>query len=181
MTLVTKEDADTAIEKLNGKELDGRPLRVEVAKPKEKKVVESHNVEDAGEEADEGAPQKRAPGRGRRGRGSRGRGRGGARVAEGSARPPTQPSTTVAHAGNLPFSITDEDLKEHFKDFKVKSATVQKKLRGRSKGYGFVEFETEAELQRAVETMDQSVIDGRKITVKVALVPINKPAAEESA
>lgn len=72
--------------------------------------------------------------------------------------------------GSLAWATTDESLKEHFASIgPVTSASVIKeKMTGRSKGFGFVEYENEADAKTAVEKLNGSELDGRSITVAEA-------------
>lgn len=72
--------------------------------------------------------------------------------------------------GGLPYSVTSSQLEEMFaKNGKVSSATViSDKYTGRSKGFGFVEMEDDAEADKAIEALNQTEIEGRKIAVNVA-------------
>lgn len=72
--------------------------------------------------------------------------------------------------GGLPYSITSAQLEEMFaKIGKVSSAAViTDKYTGRSKGFAFVEMEDDTEAEKAIKTLDQSDLEGRKIAVNVA-------------
>src|SRR4030043_1714603 len=72
--------------------------------------------------------------------------------------------------GGLPYSVTSSQLEEMFaKIGKVTSATViSDKYTGRSKGFGFVEMEDDKKADKAIETLNQTEIDGRAIAVNVA-------------
>lgn len=74
------------------------------------------------------------------------------------------------YVGNLPYSITDQMLSDLFSQFgAVTSATViTDRGSGRSKGFGFVEFENEADAQKAIEEMHGKDYQGRNLTVNVA-------------
>ena len=74
------------------------------------------------------------------------------------------------YVGNLPWSATDEVLKETFSAAgKVDTATViMDKMSGRSKGFGFVEMSSEDEAQKAIEMFNGKELDGRKLTVNEA-------------
>lgn len=119
-----------------------------------------------------------APARRGRGRGPR---RGGRRTTSqsGEEKPavPKVESKTSLFVANLPFSVTDETLKnEVFAGHPVtKAYVVVIKRTGRSKGFGFVEFATEAEANNALSVNDKVVSD-RPISVKKALVPEAAPA-----
>ncbi len=71
------------------------------------------------------------------------------------------------HIGNLAYSVTDDALKTAFSQFgTVCSATIVKdKISGRSKGFGFVEMETEAEATDAIEKLNKSSFEGRTMFV----------------
>jgi RNA recognition motif-containing protein len=74
------------------------------------------------------------------------------------------------YVGSLPYNTTDQQLKEHFSAAgNVTSAMViSDKFSGRSKGFGFVEFETDEEAQKAVEMFNGSDLGGRNIVVNEA-------------
>lgn len=72
--------------------------------------------------------------------------------------------------GSLPWSTTSDELKDHFsKAGTVISATViTDKMTGRSKGFGFVEFENDADADNAIQMFNGSELGGRNITVNEA-------------
>jgi RNA recognition motif-containing protein len=72
--------------------------------------------------------------------------------------------------GGLPFSTTDDELRELFAAHgAVASATVVKdRDSGRSKGYGFVEFENDDEGKAAEQALNNSELGGRNISVAQA-------------
>lgn len=72
--------------------------------------------------------------------------------------------------GNLPYSVDDRQLEEIFsKAGKVESAAViTQRETGRSKGFGFVEMATPEEAKAAVEQLNDSEVEGRKIVVSIA-------------
>jgi RNA recognition motif-containing protein len=72
--------------------------------------------------------------------------------------------------GGLPFATTDDELKEAFAAHgAVASATVVRdRDSGRSKGFGFVEFESEDEGKAAQTALNGSDMGGRTITVDAA-------------
>ncbi len=74
------------------------------------------------------------------------------------------------YVGGIPYSSTDETLKEHFsKAGNVVSATIiNDKMTGRSKGFGFVEMSTDAEAAAAIEMFHGKELDGRNLTVNEA-------------
>ena len=74
------------------------------------------------------------------------------------------------YVGGLPYSTTEEELKEAFSAAgNVTSAVIiTDRMSGRSKGFGFVEFETEEEAAKAIEMFHESEMGGRKIIVNEA-------------
>ena len=79
--------------------------------------------------------------------------------------------------GNLPFTMTDDQLNAVFAAYgKVVSANIVfDKFSHRSKGFGFVEFETEEEAKAAMQALDGSDQNGRPMAVKEALPRPEKP------
>ncbi len=74
------------------------------------------------------------------------------------------------YVGNLPYSSTDDTLRETFSQHgTVDSATIiNDRDTGRSKGFGFVEMSSESEAQAAIEALDGTSLDGRQIKVNEA-------------
>lgn len=72
--------------------------------------------------------------------------------------------------GSLPWAVDDARLAEIFSQAgNVVSAQVLKdRNTGRSRGFGFVEMSTDEEAQKAVDTLNGSDVDGRKIVVNIA-------------
>ncbi|NQT28069.1 MAG: RNA-binding protein [Candidatus Omnitrophica bacterium] len=78
------------------------------------------------------------------------------------------------YVGNLEYSVDDAALKSFIeskglqtKDVKV----ISDKYTGRSKGFGFVAFETDQELQKAIEALDGQDLNGRDLKVNKARPP----------
>ncbi len=72
--------------------------------------------------------------------------------------------------GNLPFKLTDQELKSFFETVgQVSSAIiVTDKFSGRSRGFGFVEMENDAEANEAIAKLNGSELLGRQIVVNEA-------------
>jgi len=70
----------------------------------------------------------------------------------------------------LNYETTSEGLKEAFSSFgNVTSANVIiDKHSGRSRGFGFVEMSTEEEAQEAIQELNDTELEGRRIVVKKA-------------
>ena len=79
--------------------------------------------------------------------------------------------------GGLPFSTTDDELREIFAAHgAVASANVVRdRESGRSKGFGFVEFENDEEGKAAEKALNGSEIGGRSISVAEARPIEDKP------
>lgn len=74
------------------------------------------------------------------------------------------------YVGNVPFSATEGTLIEWFSPFgNVETATViTDRASGRSKGFGFVEFSSDDEAERAISEMNGKEMEGRALTVNEA-------------
>lgn len=72
--------------------------------------------------------------------------------------------------GGLPFSTTDEELADIFGAHGTVASAVVVKDRdtGRSKGFGFVEFENDDEGKAAEKALHNSEVGGRTVTVNEA-------------
>ena len=74
------------------------------------------------------------------------------------------------YVGNLPYSATEQSLRDAF----AASGTVDSvslitdRDSGQSKGFGFVEMSTDAEVQAATQAMNGQTLDGRQIKVNEA-------------
>ncbi|MDO8498397.1 MAG: RNA-binding protein [bacterium] len=74
------------------------------------------------------------------------------------------------YIGNLPWSVDNTKLAELFQKYpSVTSANViMDRQTNRSRGFGFVEFSDDAEAMKAVEEMNETDIEGRKLVVNEA-------------
>jgi len=74
------------------------------------------------------------------------------------------------YVGNLPWSTTSADLEAMFAPHgAVRSAEViSDRETGRSRGFGFVEMETNEGLQAAIAALNGQEINGRPLTVNEA-------------
>jgi RNA recognition motif-containing protein len=206
--LDSEEDAQKAVQLMNKKEINGRPINVEIAKPQDetkerqpreprepreprapkaegengarrrprrrtgrKKEEESEAPASKAEnenKEDEDRPRRRPRNRRNRGPGS-----------PGEKRVPNEEkeeSKTTLFVANLPFSLDDDGFAKVVTDLnlKLKAAHVVKKRNGRSKGYGFIEFDTQEDQQKALGALNKKVIDSRELSVKVALTEIKR-------
>ncbi|HOD84552.1 MAG: RNA recognition motif [Planctomycetes bacterium ADurb.Bin126] len=74
------------------------------------------------------------------------------------------------YVGNLPYDVTDADLEQLFNQHgTVQSAQViQDRMTGRSKGFGFVEMDSDQEAQAAINDLNGKDYGGRALTVNEA-------------
>ena len=74
------------------------------------------------------------------------------------------------YVGNVDYHLTEDQLKELFEEFgEVGSAKIiTDKFTGRSKGFGFVEMNNDAEAQEAIEALNGKTVNSREITVNKA-------------
>ena len=74
------------------------------------------------------------------------------------------------YVANLPYSASDDELRESFEAHgSVSSATVIKdRETGRSRGFGFVEMPNDEEARTAIENMNGADMGGRPLKVNEA-------------
>lgn len=74
------------------------------------------------------------------------------------------------YVGNLSYEISEPELKEMFEQFgTVESASIIKdKFSGQSKGFGFIEMDSQTEAQSAIEALNGKDVRGRSIIVNEA-------------
>src|SRR5882672_12329011 len=74
------------------------------------------------------------------------------------------------YVGNLPYNFTTQDLQQTFSPHGgVRSAEViMDRETGRSRGFGFVEMESDAASQQAIAALHEKDVGGRRITVNEA-------------
>jgi RNA recognition motif-containing protein len=215
----SEEVANNAVKIMNKKEIDGRAINVEVAKPREDEDTNGQQTNGASPNVNNSNNTRGSRGRGRggfrggfrgRGRGGfRGRGRGGFRRrfnnennnntnntnapegttnnVQGGGRRRTRgenqgqdtrtESKTTLFVANLPFSLDDAGFGKVFADngLKFKSAHVVQKRNGRSKGFGFAEFDAQEDQQKALQALNGKKVEERELIVKVALTEQQPP------
>lgn len=78
-------------------------------------------------------------------------------------------SQSKIYVGNLPYSVTEQDLMDMFSKYGVikQANLITDKETRRSKGFAFVTFET-AEAANAALALDNHEVDGRKLRVNLA-------------
>jgi RNA recognition motif-containing protein len=71
------------------------------------------------------------------------------------------------YVGNIPYAIRENEIAEVFNKYGkiVSIKIITDKYSGRSKGYGFVEMETEEQEELAIKECNRFVIAGRALVV----------------
>lgn len=211
--LSTPSEAERAIAELSGKEILERKVSVQLARTPQPAGEKTEGTQTDDANGDRARGSGRGRGRGARGRAARGgRTRADGKEdapadeeattaeetpaadteAKKDARPTKRergpPADGIASknkvmVANLPYDLTEEKLKELFKDFEPSSAKIAlrpiprfmiKKLQARGearkgRGFGFVTLASEELQQKAVAQMNGKEIEGREIAVKVAI------------
>lgn len=74
------------------------------------------------------------------------------------------------YIGNLPYSVDDASLHETFAAYGavLSAKVITDRESGRSKGFGFVEMENDADADRAIEEANGKEIGGRALNVSEA-------------
>jgi RNA recognition motif-containing protein len=152
-----EESVQKALEMFNGTELDGSEIAVEVAHPRKERAPREEGAAAASD-----------------------RPRGPRRPRTRRAPIDAPISKTVAYVGNLPFVADEESLGDIFEGCPFVEARIVRN-RDRSKGFGFVTFATEEDRDTAIERVDGSLVEGRKITVSPARERIETPPEHEAA
>jgi len=195
----SEEDAQKAVELMNKKEVNGRQINVEIAKPQEETTPKANAQqgengsneekketrrrprgprrrqgaapEAESEEGGQGEAQGEGEAPKRRTRRPRGPKTGQKRVSEEGSAANREESKTTLFVANLPFGLDDEGFAKVVGELGItaKTAHVVKKRNGRSKGYGFVEFDTEADQRKALDGLNKKSVEGRELSVKIAL------------
>ena len=74
------------------------------------------------------------------------------------------------YVGNLPYSLTEEDVAEKFKAFGEVSSTklIIDRATDKPKGFGFVEMPNDEEAKAAIAGLDGQDLEGRNMKVNEA-------------
>lgn len=83
---------------------------------------------------------------------------------------PVTPMSARLFIGNLPYTVTENDLQNHFTQAgAVVSAKIMlDRMTGKSRGFGFVEMSNEEEAKKAIELLHKKELQGRPLTVDSA-------------
>jgi RNA recognition motif-containing protein len=75
------------------------------------------------------------------------------------------------YIGNLEYSVTEDELRKKMEEngLQIKNLKIIKdRFTGKSKGFGFAEFENNNEVQLAIDSLDGQELKGRKLKVSRA-------------
>ena len=72
--------------------------------------------------------------------------------------------------GGIPYKTSEQALQDAFSQAGtvISARIIKERETGRSKGFGFVEMETEAMAQAAIDMWNEKELDGRKLIVNIA-------------
>jgi U1 small nuclear ribonucleoprotein len=80
----------------------------------------------------------------------------------------TQDAYKTLFVGRISYETTEQQLRHEFEQYgTVKSVRLVEDPEGKSRGYGFVEYEKEADMKNAYKYADGKKIDGRRVVVDV--------------
>ena len=74
------------------------------------------------------------------------------------------------YVGNLSYDATEDDLRKAFEEFGAVASVkiITDRITGKSKGFGFVEMDSDDEGQKAIDALNGKEIQGRAVRVNVA-------------
>ena len=78
--------------------------------------------------------------------------------------------SVTLYVGNISYSMKEEELRKAFGQFGevVSVKVIIDKRTGKSKGYGFVEMDSEASAEEALKNMNGKELAGRNVKVNKA-------------
>ncbi|KAK2950004.1 hypothetical protein BLNAU_15039 [Blattamonas nauphoetae] len=193
VTMKTKADAETAKEKGDKQVLDGRQLRVEIAREASERPPRrgrgrfsrgprrgprrfgGRGQRQGGaprrEDDRQGGAPRREGGERRRFRGGRGPRRFRARRERRVVDPNAPRSTTRVHVSNLPYKLNQDELAAAFKDYEVQEVILRHRRFDTSLnvGYGFVVFKNEAAQKKVLAERPEITLGDRSCRISAAL------------
>jgi RNA recognition motif-containing protein len=187
VTFSSPKEAEKAVSELHEKELLGRAIQVRHSKPKEplapkEKVVQKEKTPKEKVHKEQAPKEKKEAKDDVKPKKQKEKESPVENVAKPkkSSKPVNRIDTslnTSMYVANLPFKVRDADLFSIFKDYSVKNAYVVKRF-GRSRGFGFVEFETTAERDKVLGEVFNAIVNDRVIVMKPAMARDEGEAAE---
>ncbi|KAK2956221.1 putative RNA-binding protein CP33, chloroplastic [Blattamonas nauphoetae] len=150
--MANEDDALNAMKQLNNTEIEGRVINVELSRSTDDQRGTSSTQ-----------PTHRHRPTHQKGNKSR-------YPRRGVIDPNTPLSETGIHVKNLPWTITEEELRNAFPGCKVAEIVIAKTHTNRVIGYGFVYFENSEEMQKGLEIGQNLTIKDRLITCSRAFL-----------
>lgn len=84
------------------------------------------------------------------------------------------------YVGNLPYSTSEQDLKNLFTEYNPSSVKlIIDRETGRSKGFGFVEIDSKEDALKAIQALDKKNVDGKTLVVNEARPPQKREGGRE--
>jgi RNA recognition motif-containing protein len=89
--------------------------------------------------------------------------------------------SVTLYVGGVSYSSTEDSLRDAFSaaGAVVSAKIIMDKMTGRSRGFGFVEMENDADAEKAIAMLNEKELDGRKITVNIAKPLGDRPPRRE--
>ena len=81
------------------------------------------------------------------------------------------------YVSNLSFHTSDSDLKKLFSQYGAVSSAkvITDRETGKSRGFGFVEMDSDVEAKEAIKNLNNKDIEGRAMSVSVAREKTERP------
>lgn len=75
------------------------------------------------------------------------------------------------YVGNISFRMSEDDLRETFSQYGEVSSCkiITDRESGRSKGFGFIDMDSDSEAQAAIDALDGAEVEGRNLRVNQAI------------
>jgi len=85
------------------------------------------------------------------------------------------------YVGNLSYGLSERDIEQLFNEYGpvVKVNIITDRETGNSKGFGFVEMSEKEDGMKAIEGLNGSEVEGRKLTVNEARPREERPPRRE--
>ncbi len=82
------------------------------------------------------------------------------------------------YVGNLSYNVAEDELRQLFSQAgEIKEVTmILDRDTRRPKGFGFVEFMTQADAEKAIQMFNDYELDGRRLTVNMARPREERPS-----
>lgn len=86
------------------------------------------------------------------------------------------------YVGGLPYSTTEDQLRDAFAQAGAVSSAIiiMDKMTGRSKGFGFVEFASDEDAEKAIDLWNGKDFGGRSLTVNEARPMEERPRRDNN-